>query len=304
MNKISKWLSLTMIALPVWANEHQVTISSTSNYENHEDVGISLNYKYFTTPNVSFELGANQSGEIHKETNSGPFIGEFDSVYLAAGFRKPFAQDINALVSGGLVYVTDSTNELLIEKQSTMPYLSLGVEYNVNHYLALNLQHISHFGSDIYKDMHYLSAGISIKFGAEGSGLEKTNNASEPIVAEPQTKEAPPAEVLTSVNEVASDTDTTAEPPVTSPSPSLNEWGWGVQVASFGQRKNAEAFLTQFNSATDQQYSEWFTIVYDKSLYRVIALKFTDKSSAQQWQQNELRAKEIASYILQIANKD
>ncbi|GLX86039.1 hypothetical protein tloyanaT_22920 [Thalassotalea loyana] len=308
MKKYLYPLIATIIPSSLLANEHQVYLLSSYNYQSASDVGFNAGYQYFFKPNFAFQVGVDQSGELEKETNTGTLYGEFESLYLGATMQKPFNDKITSFASAGVMYVTDTTNEEFLASESTLPYLGLGFNFALTNNFAVTLKHQSQFGNDAYRDMHSINFGITFKFGTENKITAKRKATTKPE----QTQQSNIVNASINKNDnsvvnapvVATAKSESNDMDVVNSGESIVYQQWHIQLGVFSNDENAKLFVKEIEEKIGLLDNHKLSIRPDKNVYRVIIDNFEDKASAKKWQLDTLTVNGIDGYVVQDSKKD
>ena len=116
-------LSLCQLAS---ANEtHRVGASINYHLDQESSSGYGAFYQWQFAESIEFEANYIQSNDILLEKNDYNVKGDFTQFLLGANFIKQFNENLAIKAGSGISYVTTSSNEFLVEKQSIAPYLKL-----------------------------------------------------------------------------------------------------------------------------------------------------------------------------------
>ncbi|WP_448550140.1 outer membrane beta-barrel protein [Thalassotalea fusca] len=172
-------------------------------------------------------------------------------------------------IGGGVDFVTQSSNAVLIKESQVSPYISFGASYPLSPRWSLSVNQLLHFSSDGLGNYQSLQLGIQYNFGTLSNRRPiGQSEQSKQLSVDNQIAASPSVEVKASPNLVKST-------PVASMSAAEPETCWLIQWGVFASGENAMTLRERIS-----QSSVNVSLLQDNDNIRVVSQCFPSKQTA------------------------
>jgi len=269
---------------------HKIGASIDYHLDQESAAGYGAFYQWKFGESIEFEVNYIQSNDIEITTNDNVIAGDFSHLLLGANFIKQYNEELSFKAGTGLGYVTTSSNEFLIEKQTIAPYIKLSANYQINDQFSVEIGQLSHFHKNELSTNHSVFIGFAFQFGSDTQYQPQLNEASQQIkqAAQPVINQQPQTMVE---RDVATTKQEITEPVMKTPAT------WFVQLGAYLNMVNAEQALMKFSSKLP---SVQLIIVQSKGYYRIVCKPLISKQRADDLMDNLNTKYQLSGYVTQL----
>jgi len=269
---------------------HKIGASIDYHLDQESAAGYGAFYQWKFGESIEFEVNYIQSNDIEITTNDNVIAGDFSHLLLGANFIKQYNEELSFKAGTGLGYVTTSSNEFLIEKQTIAPYIKLSANYQINDQFSVEIGQLSHFHKNELSTNHSVFIGFAFQFGSDTQYQPQLNEASQQIkqAAQPVINQQPQTMVE---RDVATTKQEITEPVMKTPAT------WFVQLGAYLNMVNAEQALMNFSSKLP---SVQLIIVQSKGYYRIVCKPLISKQRADDLMDNLNTKYQLSGYVTQL----
>ncbi|MEW6989576.1 SPOR domain-containing protein [Colwelliaceae bacterium 6441] len=284
-------LSLTLLLSTFTFAEETHKVGVGLNYQLDQDSspGTHLFYQWQFAESFEFESRYFDNNQIKLQTNDTDIFANYDQFSIGANFIKQYNRDLSIKAGTGLGFVTSSSNELVVEKQSISPYFMLSATYKFSKNVAIEFGQFSHFNSQLLDTNHSLFLSFSYHFGQSFIDFQAPAPKPALIISNQNTQAKP-------IVEQASTTKTTTHP-VNNINKQHKTPEWFVQLGAFINVNNAQKTINQLQKTYPQIN---FSLINYNNYYRIITGGFASKQRADDYAQLIKTQDNLTGYVLKI----
>jgi hypothetical protein len=284
-------ISLAITTQSFASDLHKIGASIDYHLDQESAPGYGAFYQWKFGESIEFEVNYIQSNDIEITNNDNVIAGDFSHLLLGANFIKQYNDELSLKAGTGLGYVTTSSNEFLIEKQTIAPYIKLSANYQINDQFSVEVGQLSHFHKNELSTNHSVFIGFAFQFGSATQYQPQLNEASQQIrhAAQPVIAQQPQTIVE---SHVVAPTQEIAEPVMAKPAAT-----WFVQLGAYLNMANAEQALMKFSN---QLTSVELIIVQSKGYYRIVCKPLINKQRADDLLDDLNTKYKLSGYVTQL----
>lgn len=298
MNKLTN-IFLVGVLLPfsVFAQDtHKVGAGFNYHLDQENGPGYHLFYQWQFGESFEFETRYFDNNDILLQSNDNDVFANYDQFSIGANFIKRYNSDLSIKAGTGLGFITASSNEDVIEKQTMAPYIMLAATYKLTKDLSIEFGQFTHFNRELIDTNHSLFLSLSFQFGSRFSEYTPQSQPKAPALRETTTetpRQVRPTvapTVVKSIKEV---------PAVTKPL-IANKPFWYVQFGAYKDVTNGEKSLMRLQQAYPNIS---FRLVNYNNYYRIISHHFDSKQRADDYVNIIRNNYNLSGYITQLTIK-
>jgi hypothetical protein len=273
--RIGNFLFIALIIFPLSiskAETHKITPLINFHLDQHDAPGFGLIYHYQYIEGFELEGSFISSNDLELMADSTLVQGDYEQFSGGLLFSKAYSPELELNFSFGASYISNSSNETLIEKSSIAPYLKISADYQLSTNSAISFGQISQFNQNTLGTNHSLFVGFSFSFGKRDPKTTIRQRSSQPT-------EKITANKNISLNKSIS-SPTQSKSSVLHPIDVAKEF-WYVQFGAYKNEHNAKLFSQQLNHQLSQTlYKAALQVITKDDLFIVVSTGFLTKERA------------------------
>ena len=294
MNKL-KNIFLVGVLLPfsVFAQDtHKVGAGFNYHLDQENGPGYHLFYQWQFGESFEFETRYFDNNDILLQSNDNDVFANYDQFSIGANFIKRYNSDLSIKAGTGLGFITASSNETVVEKQTMAPYIMLAATYKLTKDLSIEFGQFTHFNRELIDTNHSVFLSLSYQFG------QRYNYSPEPQPAKPALR--------TTTTENPSQVRPTVAPTVVkkieekkavSKPLIANKPLWYVQFGAYKDAINGQKSLMRLQQAYPNL---GFNFVEHNNYYRILSHHFASKQRADDYVNMMMSNYNLGGYITQL----
>lgn len=280
---------LYLVAKQSIATPHAISPVLSYNLSQTDTPAYGLFYQYHFYDAIELELGLLQKSHVELKEDGLVSSGQYDSIFVGTNFIRQYTKNIQLKMGGGVSYISESSNNQLVEHQSYSPYVKFAANMSFSNNVSLEFGQMTQFIIGNLELSHSVFLGLTWRFGKKKAKtplirkpinvIEKpaiSDNLSNTTTPFLQNKVLPPQKKKT--HETVLISPQTPQHPATDPLPH-----WAIQLGAFQESNSAKkqrAIMATQLIETDEIF---LRIINHKGLYKIFSPTFTSRQQAVDW---------------------
>jgi hypothetical protein len=274
---------------------HKVGAGFNYHLDQENGPGYHIFYQWQFGESFEFETRYFDNNDIVLQSNEADVFANYDQFSIGANFIKRYNSDLSIKAGTGLGFITASSNEAVIEKQTMAPYIMLAATYKLTKDLSIEFGQFTHFNSELVDTNHSLFLSLSYQFGQSYNYSPETQS-STPALRKTTTENPSQVRPTVSTNIIKS---TIENKPVTKTN-RVNKPFWYVQYGAYSNATNGKKSLLKLQQAYPNIV---FNLVSHNNYYRIISHSFESKQRADDYVNMLMSNFSLSGYITQLTLK-
>ena len=202
MNKLPIILLISfLLPFSIHAQDtHKAGIGFNYHLDQDNGPGYQIFYQWQFSESFEFESRYIVNSDIKLQSNEADIFANYDQFSLGANFIKRYNNELSIKAGTGLGFVTTSSNESVIEKQTMAPYLMFAASYKFTNDFSIEFGQFTHFNSEMLQTNHSIFLSVSYQFGQSLSNYLPSDNAPDPTLQSTNTATTPEIRTSASAN--------------------------------------------------------------------------------------------------------
>ncbi len=293
MNKLPIILLISfLLPFSILAQDtHKAGIGFNYHLDQENGTGYQLFYQWQFAESFEFESRYIINSDIKLQSNEADIFANYDQFSIGANFIKRYNNELSIKAGTGLGFITTSSNESVIEKQTMAPYLMFAASYKFTNDFSIEFGQFTHFNRDMLQTNHSIFLSVSYQFGQSLKNYSPTEQASPPSLKPTNSEDTP--EIKPSVTTYIAQKPVPNEP-TNSP---INKPRWYVQFGAFMNETNGLKTLNQLQKTYPDLA---LRLVKNKNYYRILTTHFISKQRAEDHVSSLKSDYNLSGYVTQL----
>lgn len=295
MNKLTN-LFLVVVLLPfsIFAQDmHKVGAGLNYHLDQENGPGYHIFYQWQFGESFEFETRYFDNNDILLQSNESDVFANYDQFSIGANFIKRYNSDLSIKAGTGLGFITASSNETVVEKQTMAPYIMLAATYKLTKDLSIEFGQFTHFNRELIDTNHSLFLSLSYQFGQSYTNYSSESQPTKPALRT-TTLEKPGQvrpTVAPSVVKNIEEKQTVSKPLMS------NKPLWYVQFGAYKDATIGQKFLIKLQKTYPNIA---FNFVNHNNYFRILSHYFDSKQRADDYVNMMKSNYNLNGYITQL----
>jgi hypothetical protein len=283
---------LSLVAGQSTATSHAISPILSYNLSQTDTPAYGLFYQYHFYDAIELELGLLQKSNVELNEDNLISSSQYDSIFIGTNFIRQYTKNIQLKIGGGVSYISSSTNDQLVERQSYSPYVKFAANMSLSNNVSLEFGQMTQFIIGNLELSHSVFLGLTWKFGKKKikkpPQVKTSNVVLKPALKSNLSSTATPVlqnSVLSpgkynDIQDAMLIHPNIQQQVTTEPLPR-----WSIQLGAFQENNSAEkqrAIMATQQVETDEIF---LRIINHKGLYKIFSPTFTSRQHAVDWLQ-------------------